>query len=198
MEMGLILVSTVLCDEHCASFALSAGLGLFKNFLLLCTGAQSQFFQATHTLLLNSAVSKDEIVAKNATLAIVILLTTHPLATYQPESHCVLQQVFRKMQKSASVELQILAAQSMHAIITLCCNANSEIRTIGDVYIRLCLPHLVENMLSGAEKLARREKVALSVLEEQLKTFLIMALTRPEERLSMFQLIRIPLYSPNA
>jgi hypothetical protein len=192
IELGMTLISATLCDEHFANFALPVGLGLFKNFLMLCTDGQAQFLQATLSQLLDNTVSDSEAVIKNASLAIVLLLTHHPKTTYQPELQKTLQSHFKRMQTSPSAELQITAAQSMKALVCLSCNPTHETSVIGDIYIRLFLPCIVDKMFSEAEKLANKEKVPLPALEEELKTFLVLALTRQEERLSINHLTRIP------
>jgi hypothetical protein len=185
----LSLITLVLSDFQFAISTSPLILSSFKNALVSQHFHYWDFLRSVLLELLEATNSEVEekyrdVHLKDLTLAIVIVITSWPDETFIPTIHQSLVSLFKKLQKNNSAEVQLLAAQSMKACILLSCKQLKEKTTIGDVYVRLFLPLLIANIDQEIDLVVSGNLISLQVIEDELKTLLVLSLTHPINRSS--------------
>jgi hypothetical protein len=117
-------------------------------------------------------VISNEII-KNVTLAIVLIITTVPNQTFQPDFQKDIVSGFNNLLENENQEIRVLTIQSMRALLLLSTKEDKEVSQIGQYYVRLFLPLLTTKLLLLSSKQICNDNML--ICEELLKVYVVLA-----------------------
>ncbi|KAI8902903.1 armadillo-type protein [Globomyces pollinis-pini] len=120
---------------------------------------------------------------KNLSLIVVITLTSCPTLTYEPDFHRRVFKNFNVMYLCNSIDIQLIAVQSIRALMLLSVRSEVEYYSMGNLYVRAFFPKMSQFIQSECITLQNGGVKNIGVLDESLKTYILLTGSYSDSRL---------------